>query len=176
MHLCYFIMIFVVNLLVTYVDRQLEILSLCYAECSALLMRLVFLWIKIIRTRNAFNDMWEWLCLITCLSVVCDHLACLFCSLVGMKTYRNLISTSVILRFVVIASLLYTTLLSNITYTIILWYSALTLLVGCQEEHPACKNWVMRCWCGYLSGAWSRLHIVQLMPLPSPNPITSSLI
>jgi len=31
--------------------------------------------------------------------------------------------------------------------------SALTLLVGCQEEHPACKNWVMRRWCGYLSGA-----------------------
>ena len=36
-------------------------------------------------------------------------------------------------------------------------FSALTLLVGCQEEHPACKNWVMRCWCGYLSGARCRL-------------------
>jgi len=24
-------------------------------------------------------------------------------------------------------------------------FSALTLLVGRQEEHPACKNWVMRC-------------------------------
>jgi len=32
-------------------------------------------------------------------------------------------------------------------------FSALTLSVGRQEEHPACKNWVMRCWCGYLSGA-----------------------
>ena len=31
-------------------------------------------------------------------------------------------------------------------------FSALTLLVGLQEQHPACKNWVMRCWCGYLSG------------------------
>jgi len=35
--------------------------------------------------------------------------------------------------------------------------SALTLLVGRQEEHPACKNWVMRCWCGYLSGVMCRL-------------------
>ena len=24
---------------------------------------------------------------------------------------------------------------------------------GCQEEHLACKNWVMRCWCGCLSAA-----------------------
>ena len=36
-------------------------------------------------------------------------------------------------------------------------FSALTLLAGCQEEHPACKNWVMRCWCGYLSGSRCRL-------------------
>jgi len=36
-------------------------------------------------------------------------------------------------------------------------FSALTLLVGCQEEHPACKTWVMRCWCGYLLGARYRL-------------------
>jgi len=26
----------------------------------------------------------------------------------------------------------------------------LTLWVGRQEEHPACKKWVMRCWRGYL--------------------------
>ena len=35
--------------------------------------------------------------------------------------------------------------------------SALTLWVGRQEERPACKNWVMRCCCGYLSGARCRL-------------------
>ena len=34
---------------------------------------------------------------------------------------------------------------------------ALTLLVGCQEEHQACKNWVTRCWRGYLSGVRCRL-------------------
>jgi len=28
-----------------------------------------------------------------------------------------------------------------------------TALVGPQEEHPACKNWAMRCWRGYLSAA-----------------------
>jgi len=31
-------------------------------------------------------------------------------------------------------------------------FSALTLLVGRQEEHPACKNWVVRYWHGCLSG------------------------
>ena len=38
-----------------------------------------------------------------------------------------------------------------------MFFSALTLLLGRPEEHPACKNWVMRCWCGYLSGARCRL-------------------
>jgi len=33
-------------------------------------------------------------------------------------------------------------------------FSALTLLAG---RHPACKPWVMRCWCGYLSAVRCRL-------------------
>jgi len=36
-------------------------------------------------------------------------------------------------------------------------FSALTLLVGRQEGHPACKNWAVGCWRGYLSGARCRL-------------------
>jgi len=38
-------------------------------------------------------------------------------------------------------------------------FGALTLLVGRQEGHPACKkNCMVRCWCGYLlSGAMCRL-------------------
>ena len=32
-------------------------------------------------------------------------------------------------------------------------FSALTLLVGWPEGHQACKNWVVRYWHGYLSGA-----------------------
>ena len=37
-------------------------------------------------------------------------------------------------------------------------FSALTLLVGRQEGHPACKkNRVVGCWHGYLSGARCRL-------------------
>ena len=37
----------------------------------------------------------------------------------------------------------------------LIWYafSALTLLVGQQERHPAFKNRVVGCWCGCLSGA-----------------------
>ena len=36
-------------------------------------------------------------------------------------------------------------------------FSALTLLVGRQEGHPVCKNWVVGYWHGYLSGARCRL-------------------
>jgi len=36
-------------------------------------------------------------------------------------------------------------------------FSALTLLAGWQEGHPACKNWVVGCWHGYLSGVRCRL-------------------
>ena len=36
-------------------------------------------------------------------------------------------------------------------------FSALTLLVGWQEGHPTCKNWVVGCGHGYLSTARCRL-------------------
>jgi len=36
-------------------------------------------------------------------------------------------------------------------------FSALTLLVGWQEGHPACKKRVVGCWHGYLSGVRCRL-------------------
>ena len=36
-------------------------------------------------------------------------------------------------------------------------FSALTLLVGRQEGHPACKKRVVGCWHGYLSGVRCRL-------------------
>ena len=42
-------------------------------------------------------------------------------------------------------------------WTLLFALSALTLLVGWQEEHSACKNWVVGCWRGYLSGVRCRL-------------------
>jgi len=45
-------------------------------------------------------------------------------------------------------------------------FSALTLLVGRQEGHPACKKRVVGCWRGYLSGVRSDLHMTKQMPLP----------
>ena len=45
-------------------------------------------------------------------------------------------------------------------------FSALTLLVGQQEGHPACKNRVVGCWRGYLLERGADLHMAQLMPLP----------
>ena len=59
----------------------------------------------------------------------------------------------------------------------ILSFKALTVSVGRQEEHPACKNWVMRCWCGYLSGVMWRLFAYgPANATASPNPIISCLI
>ena len=40
---------------------------------------------------------------------------------------------------------------------LLLLFSALTLLVGRQEGHPACKKLRVGCWRGYLSGARCRL-------------------
>ena len=51
-------------------------------------------------------------------------------------------------------------------------FSALTLLVGCQEEHTACKNWVVKCWCGYLSGLRCRLFAygpADATAIPNPH-------
>jgi len=45
-------------------------------------------------------------------------------------------------------------------------FSALTLLVGRQEGHPACKKLSGGCWRGCLSGARCTLDMAQLMPLP----------
>ena len=56
-------------------------------------------------------------------------------------------------------------------------FSALTLLTGRQEEHPACKNSVSRSWCGYLSGV--RCWLFPYGPADataSPNRIVSCLI
>jgi len=44
--------------------------------------------------------------------------------------------------------------------------SALTLLVGQQKGHLACKKLSGRCWHGYLSWQSSDMHMAQLIPLP----------
>jgi len=52
-------------------------------------------------------------------------------------------------------------------FCVVVAFSALTLLVGRQEGHPACKTLrVVGCWHGYLSGVRCRLAYAQLMPLP----------
>ena len=55
--------------------------------------------------------------------------------------------------------------------------SVIWLLVGHQEEHPACKNWLMRCWCGYLSGVRCRLFAYSPADVTVfQNPTSSCLI
>ena len=56
-------------------------------------------------------------------------------------------------------------------------FSAMTLLVWHREKYPACKNWVMRCWCGYLSAARCRLFAYGPADATvSKNPIISCSI
>ena len=45
-------------------------------------------------------------------------------------------------------------------------FSALTLLVGRQEGHPACKKRVVGCWRGCSLERGADLHMAQLKPLP----------
>jgi len=52
---------------------------------------------------------------------------------------------------------------------IVCGFSALTLLVWRQKEHPANRKWVLRCWCGLvicLQYSANDLDMVELMPLP----------
>jgi len=48
---------------------------------------------------------------------------------------------------------LYSEYMLVLTLCLVYAFSALTLLVGWHEGHLACKNWVVRYWRGYLSGA-----------------------
>jgi len=57
-------------------------------------------------------------------------------------------------------------------YILMQCFSALTLLVGRQEGHLACKNRVVGCWRGCL-GWGADLHIAQQMPLPLTFPCSS---
>ena len=51
----------------------------------------------------------------------------------------------------------------------------LTLFVRRQEEHPACKNQVMRCWCCYLSGSEVSIRSSQCHCHPNTPSTLASL-
>ena len=58
-------------------------------------------------------------------------------------------------------------------------FSTLTPLVGRQEGHPACKNWVVRYWRGYLSGArckWFAYGPADATATPSSLALVKSII
>jgi len=57
-----------------------------------------------------------------------------------------------------IRNLFFGNFILHFAFTALKAFSGLTLLVGWQEGHPACKkNYVVWCWHGYLSGARCRL-------------------
>jgi len=65
--------------------------------------------------------------------------------------------------------------ISALLACLVIAFSALTLLVGWREGHPACKKleWWGTCMviCLELD---ADLHMAQLMPLPPQNPIIAS--
>ena len=73
---------------------------------------------------------------------------------------------------------LYKSDISDVFWHHFVAFSALTLLFGRQEEHPTCKNWVMRCWCDYLASLRSRLILpfwYQLIKVVLENSIYSTI-
>jgi len=62
---------------------------------------------------------------------------------------------------------LYALLMCGFCSWVILAFGALTLLVGWQEGHPACKNWVVGAGMVICMGLGADLHMAHLMPLRS---------
>jgi len=88
-------------------------------------------------------------------------------TLFDLLTYR-LLMLFLLIKLVVLCS---------IVLMVYIAFSALTLLVWCQEEHLASKNWLMMCWCGYVSVARCRLFAYgPADTTASRNPIISCLI
>jgi len=88
-------------------------------------------------------------------------------TLFDLLTYR-LLMLFLLIKLVVLCS---------IVLMVCIAFSALTLLVWCQEEHLASKNWLMMCWCGYVSVARCRLFAYgPADTTASRNPIISCLI
>jgi len=86
----------------------------------------------------------------------CDRLN-LMCQTYNVSININFLLYSIRLNQIGLFVKLLAIILDSITSGLSAAFSALTPLAGHQEEHPACRNWVMRCWCGYLSGARYRL-------------------
>ena len=59
--------------------------------------------------------------------------------------------------FTTFSCIIITVVIVTIVVIVIYAFNALTLLVGRQKGHPACKKRVVGCWRGYLSGARCRL-------------------
>ena len=61
-------------------------------------------------------------------------------------------------------------------YQCVIAFSALMLLVGRHEGHPASKKLSGGCWHGYLSERGADLHMVQLMPLPQCHSLSLAAV
>jgi len=85
--------------------------------------------------------------------LLCVHLVCVMHKFTLIACYCGLLHDANVTFFLTII----TFYLTVISFSVVCAFSALTLLVGRQEGHSACKNRVVGYWHGYLSGARCRL-------------------
>ena len=77
-----------------------------------------------------------------------------------------------LLNAVLMSSLRRSMIVFSIADLWLIWLQCFDTVGWRQEAHPACKNWVMRCWCGYLSGARCRLFAcgpADATAIPKPH-------
>jgi len=79
----------------------------------------------------------------------------------SLEWRRSFSNRSIVMWFVAVGG----RLAAAVVALLASYVCASTLLVGRQEGHPACKNWVVGCWRGGLRWC-ADLHIAQQMPLP----------
>ena len=90
----------------------------------------------------------------TTTTIICHTTNCAFCW--GWKYYKS--ETQMLFKINLVFRMSSHQYIFNKNTKEDIAFSAVKLLVGQQERHPACKrNWVVGCWHGYLSGVRCRL-------------------
>jgi len=113
------------------------------------------------------------------LSLLSDTLPCNrnCLTLCGFTLVQLALVVKCILVCLIVNSMVWTKMIINCFWKSL---NALTPLVGWEEGHLACKNWLVRYWCSYLSGArckWFAYEPADATATPSSlAPVKSRMV